>query len=149
MYAEEFAKSSLFSLFGTDKIKEADRFSADYFSNSVLVNNGNMNFEVKPLPFQSQLTAYRDASIVNANNDNLPDILLVGNYYENNIELGRFDADFGTTLINKGAGNFECQPLNGLTIKGQVRHIRPIQVNKQKAFVLARNNDSVIVIKYK
>ena len=149
LYAEDFAKSSLFSLFGADKLKEANRFSADYFSNAVLVNKGHLSFDVKPLPFQAQLTAYRDAVVVNANNDNLPDILLMGNYYENNIELGRFDADFGSTLINKGAGNFECQPLNGLTIKGQVRHIRPIQVNKQKAFVLARNNDSLVVIKYR
>ena len=156
LYAEDFAKSSLYSLFGAEKIKEADRFSADYFSNSVLINKGNtasggtgMVFEVKPLPFEAQLTAYRDAVVVNANNDNLPDILLMGNFYDNNIELGRFDADFGTTLINKGAGNFECQPLNGLTIKGQVRRIRPIQIKKQNAFVLARNNDSLMVIKYK
>lgn len=149
LYAEDFAKSSLFSLFGADKVKEAYRFSADYFSNSVLVNKGNMIFEVKPLPFQAQLTAYRDAVVVNANNDNLPDVLLMGNFYENNIELGRFDADFGTTLINKGAGNFECQSINGLSIKGQVRRIRPIQINKQNAFVLARNNDSLMLIKYK
>ena len=149
LYAEDFAKSSLFSLFGADKIKEADKFSCHYFSNAILVNTGNMNFDVKALPFQAQLTSYRDAVIVNANNDNLPDILMVGNYYDNNIQIGRFDADFGTTLINRGAGNFECQPVHGVAIKGQVRHIKPIQVNKQQAFILARNNDSAMVIKYK
>lgn len=149
LYAEDFAKSSIFSLFGEDKIRGADKLTADYFSNAILINKGNMQFKIRPMPFQAQLSSYRDAVVVNANNDNLPDILMMGNYYDNNIEIGRFDADFGTTLINKGNGNFECQTLNGLIIKGQVRHIKPIQINKQKAFVLARNNDSLMVIKYK
>ena len=149
LYAEDFAKSSLYSLFGEDKIKEADKFTADYFSSSVLINNGNQQFVAKPFSFQAQLSTYRDAVIVNANNDNLPDILMMGNYYDNNIEIGRFDADFGTVLINQGGGNFAPQTINGLVIKGQVRHIKPIQINKKNAFVLARNNDSLMVIKYK
>jgi len=149
LYAEDFAKSSLSSLFGPDKLKKADKFSADNFSNAVLINKGNLQFEIKALPFQAQLTAYRDAVIVNANNDNLPDVLMMGNYYDNNVELGRLDGDFGTILINKGEGNFEYQPINGIAIKGQVRHIKPIEINKQRAFILARNNDSLKIIKFK
>ena len=149
LYAEDFAKSSLSSLFGPDKLKKADKFSADNFSNAVLINKGNLQFEIKALPFQAQLTAYRDAVIVNANNDNLPDVLMMGNYYDNNVELGRLDGDFGTILLNKGEGNFEYQPINGIAIKGQVRHIKPIEINKQRAFILARNNDSLKIIKFK
>ncbi len=52
--------------------------------------------------------------MVNANNDGLPDILLVGNFYDNNIQMGRNDADFGTILINKGNGRFDCESINGL-----------------------------------
>jgi hypothetical protein len=50
------------------------------------------------LPRQAQLTSYRDAIVVDANTDGLPDILLMGNYYDNNIQMGRYDADFGTIL---------------------------------------------------
>ena len=107
-----------------------------------------MQFETKALPWQAQLTALKDAVVVDANKDALPDILLVGNYYDNNIEMGRYDADFGTLLINKGQGEFECQSLNGLAIKGQVRHIRPVSIRGQKAFVLARNDDSAMVIQF-
>ncbi|MEO7046690.1 MAG: VCBS repeat-containing protein, partial [Ferruginibacter sp.] len=149
LYAEDFAKSSLYTLFGEDKIREADRLTANYFDNAVLMNKGNLQFEIKPLPYQAQLSSYRDAVVVNANNDSLPDILMMGNYYDDNVELGRIDGDFGTLLVNKGKGNFEYQPLNGLVVKGQVRHIAPIQINNQKAFVLARNNDSLLVIKFR
>jgi hypothetical protein len=34
-------------------------------------------------------------------------------------------------------------------LKGQSKHIWPISIGQEKAFVVARNNDSVMVIKYK
>ena len=149
LYAEDFAKSSLISLFGADKIEGSDKLTANFFSNAVLMNKGNMQFETIALPFEAQLSSMKDAVVVNANNDALPDILIMGNYYENSIELGRQDADFGTILINKGYGKFAAETVNGLAIKGQVRHIKPIQLNIQKAFVLARNNDSTMIVKFK
>ncbi|MEQ1796448.1 MAG: VCBS repeat-containing protein [Lacibacter sp.] len=149
LYAEDFAKSTLNSLFGEVKLKKAEKLTANYFANAILTNNGKLEFETTTLPFEAQLTSYRAATVVNANNDNLPDILLMGNYYDNNVEIGRQDADFGTILVNKGKGKFSCESLNGLTIKGQVRKIKPIQIKGQQAFILARNNDNLMVIKFK
>ena len=124
LYAEDFAKASLEDIFTKEKLEKADTLTANYFQNAILINNGNLNFTVQPMPWQAQLSPYRDAVVVDANGDNLPDILLVGNYYENNIQMGRNDADFGTILLNKGNGLFTCESINGLEIKGQVRHIR-------------------------
>jgi hypothetical protein len=148
LYAEDMAKASLNELFGEDKLKAADILTADYLSNAVLINKGNLNFEVKALPNEAQFSPYKDAVIVDANGDDKPDILLMGNYYDSNIEMGRYDADFGTILINKGNGNFVCSNLNGLVVKGQVRHIQPIPINRRQAFILARNNDSTMVIEF-
>jgi hypothetical protein len=151
LYAENFSRAaSPEEIFTAQKLEKAEILSADYFPNSVLINKGNLNFDVHALPWEAQLTPYKDAVVVNANDDNLPDILLVGNYYENNIEMGRYDADYGTILINRGNNKFSCESLIGLQIKGQVRHIRRIQLpHKQEAFVLARNNDSTVVIQFK
>ena len=146
LYAEDFAKASLQEIFGADKLKGSELLTADYFSNAVLINNGNLQFEVKAMPWQAQLSPYRDAVLINANNDNLPDILLGGNFYDNNIEMGRYDADYGSILLNMGNGSFEYTTINGLQVKGQVRHIRPITVAKQQAYIIAKNNDSLMVI---
>jgi hypothetical protein len=100
------------------------------------------------LPWQAQLSSYRDAAVVNANGDVLPDILLVGNFYENNIQMGRYDADFGMLLLNRGGGKFECSHLNGLALKGQARRLRKIGINGQDAFVIAMNADSCRVIQF-
>jgi hypothetical protein len=112
------------------------------------MNKGNLNFETKPMPWEAQLSSLKDAVIVDANGDNLPDILLFGNYYDNNIQMGRYDADYGTILINKGHGDFAVENINGLQVKGQTRHVKPIVINKQSAFVLARNNDSAMIISF-
>jgi hypothetical protein len=122
--------------------------TADYFSNSILINQGNLKFTVQPLPWQAQLSPFKDAIVCNANKDSLPDILLVGNYHDNNTELGRNDADFGTILINNGNNNFFCETLNGLAIKGQARHIKKISIKNKQAYIIARNNGSALVIKH-
>jgi len=74
---------------------------------------------------------------------------MVGNYYENNVQMGRYDADFGTLLLNRGNGSFAAESINGLQLKGQVRHISKINIGKQEAYVVARNNDSAMIIRFK
>ena len=101
---------------------------------------------MKALPWQTQLSTIRDAVVIDANHDGLPDILTAGNFYDNNIGLGRYDADYGGILVNKGSGNFEYQGLNGLALTGQVRHIKSISIANKQAYVVARNNDSLMVI---
>ena len=146
LYAEEFAKAHVPDLYGKEKLNKADLYTADYFPNALLINKGNGQFEIKALPWQAQLTSMRDAAVVKANDDNLPDILIMGNYYDNNIQMGRYDADYGTLLINRGKDSFECRSLNGVAVKGQVRHLQPLMIGDSQAFVLARNNDSAKVI---
>ena len=148
LYAEDFGKASLTDMFTQNKLDKAAMFSANYFSNAILINKGNLQFDTKALPMAAQFSSLKDAVVVYANNDALPDIFIGGNFYDDNIEMGRYDADYGTVLINKGNGNFNCETLNGLQIKGQIRHIKPILIGKQQAFVVARNSDSAMVIKF-
>ncbi|MBL7729544.1 MAG: VCBS repeat-containing protein [Chitinophagaceae bacterium] len=147
LYAEDFAKANLADLFGSDKLKQAAVFTADYFSNTVLINDGKLKFNAMAFPFEAQLTSLRDAVVINANNDNLPDLLVMGNYYGNNIEMGRYDADYGTVLVNKGKGEFSAEKMNGLAIKGEVRHIRRISLQGKEAYIFVCNNEKARVIR--
>ena len=146
LYADELAKAQLNDIFSKSMLNKAVTYSADCFENAVFINDGKLNFTMKPFPWQTQLTTYRSAVVIDANGDKLPDILLGGNFRENNIQMGRYDADYGTVLINKGKAEFEVTALQPI-IKGQVRKIKTIQISKQQAFLLARNNDSLMLIK--
>lgn len=149
LYAKDFTRASLEDIFTREKLRKADTLTANYFPNAILLNDGDLRFSVHDMPWQAQLSPYRDAAIVDANGDQLADILLVGNFYENNIQMGRYDADYGTILINNGKGRFSAESINGLAIKGQVRHIQKIKIGRQNAFILVRNNDAAMVIKFK
>jgi enediyne biosynthesis protein E4 len=149
LYAEDFAKASLEDLFTTEKLKQADTLTANYFANAILINQGNLRFKVVAMPWQAQLSPFKDAQVVDANGDSLPDILLFGNYYDNNIQMGRYDADFGTILLNNGHDSLTAVPLNGLAVKGQVRRISPIRVGGKPAFILAKNNDTTTIIRFR
>lgn len=145
LYAEDFAKASLQEIFGKEKLNSAVTLTANYFANAILINDGKMNFSISELTWQAQLTPYRDAVVVDVNEDGRPDVMMGGNFYENNIQMGRYDADFGTALINNGKGQFRYSTL-GFVVKGQIRKIVPIRIKDRTAFILARNNDSLVVL---
>jgi hypothetical protein len=149
LYAEDFAKANLYDIFTKEKLKSSKLVKAYHFANTLFINDGKGQFTAKVLPWEAQITAYKTAVVTDANGDKWPDILMMGNFYDNNVQMGRYDADYGTLLINTGKQNFDAEPLNGLSIKGQVRQIAPIQLNKQLAFVLGMNSDSLRLIGFK
>jgi enediyne biosynthesis protein E4 len=148
LYAGDFAKASLQELFTAEKLSSAKVLTADYMSNAIFMNKGNLQFSETALPAEIQFSSMKDATLINANNDSLPDIFIAGNYYDPNIEMGRYDADYGSVLINKGNGKFIAESLNGVSIKGQVRHIKPIIIAGQKAYILACNGGNARVLKF-
>ena len=149
LYAEDFAKANLYDIFTKEKLKSSKLVKAYHFANTLFINDGKGQFTAKVLPWEAQITAYKTAVVTDANGDKWPDILMMGNFYDNNVQMGRYDADYGTLLINTGKQDFNAAPMNGLSIKGQVRQIAPIQLNKQLAFVLGMNSDSLRLIAFK
>ena len=148
LYAKDFTNSPLKDIVGANKMDKAEKLQANYFSNSFLINNGNWDFSLQKFPWQAQLSCYRTAAVINYTQDSLPNIWLGGNFYHSNIRLGKYDADYGTILSNHGNNNFTAENISDIIIKGEVRHILPITVKGEKAFVLVKNNDSVMVIKF-
>ena len=149
LYAEDFAKANLYDIFTKEKLKSSKVVKAYHFANTLFINNGSGEFTAKVLPWEAQITAYKAAVKIDANGDKWPDILIMGNFYDNNVQMGRYDADYGTLLINNGKQDFKATPMNGLSIKGQVRQIAPIQLNKKIGYVLAMNSDSLRLIQFK
>ena len=147
LYAEDFANASLRDIFDKSSLDKADVLSANFFPNTLFINEGSWTFTAKPLPWEAQLTSYRDALATDVNADGRPDVIMGGNFYPNNIQMGRYDADYGTLLINLGNGNFKYEPFEGLSIKGSIRHIRSIMLDGRiPAYLLARNDDSLRIL---
>jgi hypothetical protein len=144
LYAEDFAKARFTDIFPQSELDKADKLTANYFSNAILINRGNLHFDVVAMPWEAQLSPFRDAVVVDANRDSLPDVLLVGNYYDNNIQMGRYDADYATLLINKGNGAFTWKARMAFRSKGR-SGILKINLAGKEGFILARNDDRALL----
>ena len=147
LYAADFAKAKVKDLFPAQKWKQAQQLSADHFSNTIFLNEGNGQFRSVVLPEHAQLSTYRSAAVTDANVDGKPDLLLFGNFHDYNVELGRQDADRGLLLLNRGKGKFDVRNIPGVSIDAQVRSIRSIQVGGKQTWILARNDASFRLIR--
>jgi len=147
LYAEDFAKAGMDQIFEKEKLNMSHQLSADYFSNAVLINEGGMKFNLKALPSAAQFSSLRDAVVIDYNRDGLPDLITAGNFYGSSVSVGRNDEDFGSLLVNEGNGNMKSYSLPGLVIRNEVRKMLPIRFGTDTAWVAARNNDSVMLIR--
>lgn len=142
-FSKEFSNANFRDVFGRDKIDEARVFEANYFDNAVLTQQEDGHFELKSLPKTTQFSPKAAfAKIENANSD----YLIMGNFFESNIQFGRYDADYGG-LLSFTPDNTSHQPLPGLKIYGQVRAIIPIIIKGETHYLIARNDDVLMVLK--
>lgn len=141
LYAEDFARAAVSTLLGNEKLKNSMKLRATHFENSIFLNDGKLNFRLLPMPAPAQYSSFRTAYSINGK------LLLAGNYYFNNVEIGRQDADFGTMLsMNKGSPL--AIPFNKV-LEGQVKKIRSINIGGREAFILAKNNASLQILSKK
>lgn len=144
LYAADFAKADLKQLFAPQKFEKAFQLEAICFDHLLLLNEGNMKFTATALPYETQFSQLR--SVVKIDNGTQPQWLTMGNFYANNVEIGRQDADFGNLLSYEKGKGLKISASTIPTITGQVRNAKPIMINNQKAYILARNNETVIVL---
>ncbi|MFZ9588832.1 MAG: VCBS repeat-containing protein [Chitinophagaceae bacterium] len=142
LYAEDFAKASLEDIFTKEKLVAARKWTTTETRSMLFINNGGEKFTAVPLPWQAQLSPLRSAVVRDINQDGFVDLLMAGNYYENNVQLGRSDADFGSILVNNGGSKFVYQLIPGIAIKGQVRKL----VDENGKIWVIKNNDISTII---
>lgn len=144
LYAADFAKADLKQLFAPQKFEKAYQLEANCFDHLLLINEGGMKFTATALPYETQFSQIR--SVVKIETGAQPQWLAMGNFYANNVEIGRQDAGFGNLLSYEKGKGMKMSALAIPAIAGQVRNARPIIINNQKAYILARNNETVIVL---
>lgn len=101
---------------------------------------------IHQLPIAAQASPIYAFHVEDLNNDGLNDILLCGNLYAVQPELGRYDASSGIILYGKDDKTFEADVLSksGFNVPGEGRDIKSIRLKSgEKLYLVARNNNTV------
>lgn len=116
----QYSEALLTDIFSEKVLHSAKKLEANYAATALLSNNGNGKFEESVLPIQAQFSPVHKILVHDFDKNGKKDILVLGNndYYK--LRIGKFDANYGTLLLQDEKGNFEYVPQNisGLDVRG-------------------------------
>lgn len=144
LYAADFATSDLKKLF-KNQLTNIKPLYINTTAHYILKQDKGKFYPI-PLNWEAQLSNLKSILVEDFNQDGKKDILLTGNYYENNIQQGKQDADAGSLLLNKGSGKFEYINLNTSIFKNEIRGVYPIFIKGQPFYIVASNNKPTKII---
>ncbi len=142
-----FATSSVDQILGKENIQKANRKEVNFFSSALVINEGNLNFVVKPLCFESQWSPILNVQVDDFNGDNLLDILASGNIHNTEPETPAYDGGKGLLLLGNSDGTFVPQykvQNTGLILSKNVKAVEPIKIVARKKGLLIANNNDII-----
>ncbi len=142
-----FASSSLHDIYGTSSLESALHLDATSFESIIVENQGKLQFDIHPLPSSAQFSNINDWWVGDFDDNQIPDIIGVGNLYGSEVETPRNDAHYGVFLRGTSPFNFqEIAPSeSGILIKGDAKSI--VRLNGPDGnplFMVGLNNDSLV-----
>ncbi|NIJ52718.1 VCBS repeat-containing protein [Dyadobacter arcticus] len=144
----DYAEVSFDDLLTADETKDAYSAEATYLQSAYIENTGNGNFKVRALPVEAQKAPVFGIVIGDVNADGHKDVILTGNFYPNEVHMGRQDASTGLLLLGNGKGNFTPIPCakSGLMIHGDARNSIFLNVTSKEKWLLTAVNSGSIQI---
>jgi len=141
-----FSKAEFQDIFNTSKLDNANKKYVYTLATTYFENDGNNSFKIKEIPKLVQSSSVHTIYLDDFDNNGFKDILLAGNRYDVNTQLGRLDASHGQLLMNF-KGNLVLDGTSNFSIDGPVRAIKKINVKNEEYLVIGINNDSLQVLK--
>ncbi len=138
-----YAKATLEDIFTAEQLRDVQVLEANHFEHTLFLNQGGTTFKPLSLPRYTQVSTVRSIRILDINQDGHPDMVLGGNFYASDAQLGRYDASVGAILIGDGQGGFQVvSPADhGFCVPGNVRTILPLKLAGGEGLFVSRNDD--------
>ncbi len=147
-----YANSTFSDIFPIEELRGAGRWQANMFESVYLENQGKGNFTVTKLVDELQIAPIYGFATDDFDGNGKQDILAVGNFYGNQINMGRYDASYGHFVTKSKSGEWEyIEPGDsGFAIDGEARDIKVLNYRDGDRLILvSRNNADIQVFKVK
>ena len=143
LHNAEYAKKGILELFNTEQMENAVVREVNTSSSCIAFNNGNGNFTIQNLPVSIQFSSLNAIMLLDINGDGFIDMVMGGNEFGFQPQLGRLDASDGEVLINDGKGKFISlsNANSGISLPGQVRDIVMVSRRGRTNLLFLQNNE--------
>jgi len=140
---DAFAKAPIDKIL-EGKLENAQHYVVRKFEHVYLENRGNLDFQITNLPLATQLSPVYGIITHDWNGDGFLDALMVGNFYQREVETTRSDAGTGVVLLGDGSGQFKAMRAeSGLAADKDARDVVLMKrKDKNPLIVVANNNDA-------
>jgi len=143
---EQYAGSTYETLFDEQQRAEAASYWVSLLQSAVLWSNDG-DYQLEALPLEAQVAPIYAIVADDMDNDGIKDLLLLGNFHGLKPEVGFQSANKGVFL--KGEGNraftYVTNAQSGITVNGEVRDASLLDIDGQKAILVARNNQKALL----
>jgi hypothetical protein len=146
----DYKEQTIEDIFSEEVLQRAIKLNAKILESCVFLNSGSGGFNIEPLPIGAQFAPVYAIFTDNLDNDDVCDIIIGGNQYRAKPETGIYASGYGLLLHGKNDGLFTpVSPLkSGLSVKGEIRDFKILNINKNRIIVIGRNNDKLQFYKY-
>jgi hypothetical protein len=139
-----YADAQMTDIIAPAELESAARLTATEQRSMLFVNTNGM-LKANPLPVQAQFANARQIVTSDFNGDGHPDILLLGNQFDNRLKMGAISANQGCVLAGDGKGNFSYVPQteSGLRVLGEVKTGVILKRAGKNQLVIGANNQQL------
>jgi hypothetical protein len=139
-----FAEASFTNIFSRKAISRASKFQVRSLATTIFINDG-IEFKVLEVPGSSQFSPVRAILSTSFNRNQKKELLLAGNLFRVNTQLGRYDASYGTTLYLDSEKRWMemSRPMSGFMTKGEIVSLKDIVISGKSYILTVKNDDHV------
>jgi hypothetical protein len=136
-----FKNADMSQIFDESQLQQTTIQELNELNSVVLTNNGKGQFTKQILPVEVQFSPVYAIASMDVDRDQDMDLLLGGNLYKVQPEVGMYDASYGHCLLNDGQGQFTDRSISlGFVVRGEIRDIK----NINGTICVFRNNEEVV-----
>lgn len=138
----DYKDQTIEDIFPSEVLSRSVKLNAKLLENCVLMNSGKGQLKLTPLPLEAQFSSVYAIVADDFDHDGKCDIIVGGNQYKAKPETGIYDASYGLFLKGMSDGSFKSMPPeeSGISVKGEIRDMKILDINKMQTIVFGINN---------
>lgn len=143
---QSFGEAELSDLLSKEQMENSLHKKIKTFSSLLLINNGNLKFDVQQLPKEAQFGPIKSFDIADVNQDGHLDFVYGGNHFPTEVETARYDGMGMGICLGDGKGGFKNATLNfgGGSRAVDVRDLVIVKKPNGKQTILMAINDAAM-----